>query len=272
MARQNRVDLTVGIALGSSIQIALFVAPVLVLASYFIAPQPLELSFSRAEVGALFIAVLIGTVVAGDGRSNWYKGVQLITVYLIIALMFYLHSGGRLTLARTRVLDPVERVSEVIFGVLMAMTFIGSLSVATRGPGEVRTMMIAALGCNIAWGLADAVMYLVGTLTERTRARTQARQEGRPPAEAPGLRFDDLRGALGVFLLVAASTFPLVVPFLVFRELGTALLGSRLVAVAMLFLGGWLLARYSGGNRWLAGTAMAAVGVVLIGAIMALGG
>ena len=83
------MDLAVGIALGSSIQIALFVAPVLVLASYFIAPQPLELSFSRAEVGALFMAVLIGTVVAGDGRSNWFKGVQLVAVYLIIALMFY---------------------------------------------------------------------------------------------------------------------------------------------------------------------------------------
>jgi Ca2+:H+ antiporter len=90
MARKNRMDLTVGIALGSCIQIALFVAPMLVLASYFVAPSPLELSFSRAEIGSLFMAVLIGALVAGDGRSNWYKGVQLIAVYLIIALMFYL--------------------------------------------------------------------------------------------------------------------------------------------------------------------------------------
>jgi Ca2+:H+ antiporter len=89
LARANRMDLAVGIALGSCIQIALFVAPVLVLASYVVAPRPLELSFSRAEIGSLFMAVLIGTVVAGDGRSNWYKGVQLIAVYLIIALMFY---------------------------------------------------------------------------------------------------------------------------------------------------------------------------------------
>ena len=74
---------------GSCIQIALFVAPMLVLASYFIAPQPLELSFSRAEVGALFMGALVGALVAGDGRSNWFKGVQLIAVYLIIALMFY---------------------------------------------------------------------------------------------------------------------------------------------------------------------------------------
>lgn len=90
MARKNKMDLSVGIALGSCIQIALFIAPVLILASYFIAPQPLDLSFNRAEIGSLFIAVVIGAMVVSDGQSNWYKGIQLITVYLIIALMFYL--------------------------------------------------------------------------------------------------------------------------------------------------------------------------------------
>jgi Ca2+:H+ antiporter len=90
MARKNKMDLSVGIALGSCIQIALFVAPLLVLSSYFIAPQPLSLSFGRAEMGSLFMAVLIGAMVSGDGQSNWYKGIQLITVYAIIALMFYL--------------------------------------------------------------------------------------------------------------------------------------------------------------------------------------
>jgi Ca2+:H+ antiporter len=89
MARKNRLDLTVGIALGSSIQIALFIAPMLVLASYFIAPQPMDFSFSRMETGSLFLGVLLGTVVCGDGQANWYKGVQLITVYAVIALMFY---------------------------------------------------------------------------------------------------------------------------------------------------------------------------------------
>jgi VIT1/CCC1 family predicted Fe2+/Mn2+ transporter len=160
-----------------------------------------------------------------------------------------------------RVLDPIERVSEAIFGVLMAMTFVGSLSVASSGREEARTAMIAALGCNIAWGLTDGVMYVVATLTERTREKV-----------SPRLTARDLRAALGVFLLVAASTFPLVVPFLLFRELAPALLGSRLVALAMLFLGGWLLARYSGGHRWYAGFGMAAVGAVLLAAIMALGG
>ena len=90
MARKNKMDLSLGIALGSCIQIALFVAPLLVLLSYFIAPQPLSLSFGRAEIGSLFMAVIIGAMVSADGQANWYKGVQLITVYAIIALMFYL--------------------------------------------------------------------------------------------------------------------------------------------------------------------------------------
>jgi Ca2+:H+ antiporter len=89
MARKNKMDLSVGIAMGSSMQIALFVAPVLVLASYLIAPRPLDLSFTRVEVGSLFLGVFIGAIVCGDGQSNWFKGVQLITIYVIFALMFY---------------------------------------------------------------------------------------------------------------------------------------------------------------------------------------
>jgi Ca2+:H+ antiporter len=94
MARRNKLDLTIGIAMGSSIQIALFVAPVLVLLSGFIAPQGLELSFTRAEIGTLFLGVLIGAIVAGDGRSNWYKGVQLMLVYAMIAILFYFLPAG----------------------------------------------------------------------------------------------------------------------------------------------------------------------------------
>jgi Ca2+:H+ antiporter len=89
MARKNRLDLTLGIAFGSCIQIALFIAPVLVFASYFVGPEPFLLSFSSGGIGLLFIAVLIGAIVASHGSSNWYKGVQLIAVYLMIALMLY---------------------------------------------------------------------------------------------------------------------------------------------------------------------------------------
>ncbi|MBL8746303.1 MAG: cation transporter, partial [Phycisphaerae bacterium] len=94
MAAKDRADLTVGIALGSSIQIALFVAPVLVLLSPLFAPAQFELAFTRAEIGVLFIAVLLGTIVCGDGRSNWFRGVQLVTVYTIIAMMFYFVPTG----------------------------------------------------------------------------------------------------------------------------------------------------------------------------------
>ena len=74
MARKNRMDLSVGIALGSCIQIALFVAPVLVIASHFVAPAPLALAFGRGEIGCLFLGVLLGALVAGDGRANWVQG------------------------------------------------------------------------------------------------------------------------------------------------------------------------------------------------------
>jgi len=209
------------------------------------------------------------------------------------------------------VLDPLERVSEVIFGLLMAMTFVGSLSVATAGQQEVRTMMITALGCNLAWGLADAVMYLVRMVTERTRRRTllaRLRGEMNPSAgralvadslpaviagvaggaELEALRrglverrdvqprshlvWKDIKGALGVFLLVVAATFPVVVPFMVFDRAAVAVRVSNAVALGMLFLAGWLLARYAGGTPWRGGLAMGVTGVALIAAIMALGG
>ena len=89
MARKDRLDLTLGILFGACIQIALFVAPVLVFASYFVGPEPFLLSFSGGAVGLLFLSVLIGAIVASHGSSNWYKGVQLIAVYLMIALMLY---------------------------------------------------------------------------------------------------------------------------------------------------------------------------------------
>jgi VIT1/CCC1 family predicted Fe2+/Mn2+ transporter len=211
---------------------------------------------------------------------------------------------------RARVLDPVERVSEVIFGLLMAMTFVGALSVATAGREEIRTMMITALGCNLAWGLADAVMYLVRTVTERTRKRVLLAQlrdradpatgqalvaDALPPriadaagaeglellrrrlaelphVTAPLLGGDDFKGALGVFLLVVVATFPVVVPFMLFDTVALAMRVSNLVALAMLFVAGWILARYAGGSPWRGGAAMAVTGAVLMAAIMALGG
>jgi len=89
MGRKNKMDLSLGIALGSSIQIALFVSPLLVILSTFVGPKQMNLSFSRGIMVIMFAAVLIAGLISGDGRSNWYKGVQLILVYSIIAMMFY---------------------------------------------------------------------------------------------------------------------------------------------------------------------------------------
>ena len=68
-----------------------------------------------------------------------------------------------------RVLDPIDRVSEVLFGLIMVLTFTGSLSVAEAGRDDVRTMLIGALGCNLAWGIIDAMLYLMGGLAEKGR-------------------------------------------------------------------------------------------------------
>jgi Ca2+:H+ antiporter len=89
-AMKNRMDLSLSIAIGSSVQVALFVAPLLVLASLVVGPQPMDLLFGKGLVLAVLLAVLITGQVAGDGRSNWLKGVQLLAVYLILGLAFFL--------------------------------------------------------------------------------------------------------------------------------------------------------------------------------------
>jgi Ca2+:H+ antiporter len=89
-AIKNRMDLSLSIAIGSSIQVALFVAPLLVLASVVVGPEPMNLLFGKGLVLAVFVAVLITGQIAGDGRSDWLKGVQLIAVYLILGLAFFL--------------------------------------------------------------------------------------------------------------------------------------------------------------------------------------
>jgi Ca2+:H+ antiporter len=89
VAMKNRMDLALGIAIGSSIQIALFVTPVLLLASYFIGPAPMDLVFTPAEVLAVTLSAVIAGQICGDGESNWLEGAQLLAVYVILALLFY---------------------------------------------------------------------------------------------------------------------------------------------------------------------------------------
>jgi Ca2+:H+ antiporter len=89
VAVKNKMDLAVNIAIGSSAQIALFVAPVLVIASFFIGPHPLALVFNGFELGAILIAILVGNHVTADGESNWFEGVQLLALYFVFGLAFY---------------------------------------------------------------------------------------------------------------------------------------------------------------------------------------
>jgi len=89
VAMKNKMDLAVNIAIGSSAQIALFVAPVLVIASFFLGPYPLALVFNGFELGAILIAILIANHVTQDGESTWFEGVQLLAVYFVFGLAFY---------------------------------------------------------------------------------------------------------------------------------------------------------------------------------------
>jgi Ca2+:H+ antiporter len=88
VAAKDKMDLAVNIAIGSSTQIALFVAPVLVLLSFVFGPGPMPLVFNGFELAAVILAILIANRVTAEGESNWFEGVQLLAVYLILALTF----------------------------------------------------------------------------------------------------------------------------------------------------------------------------------------
>jgi hypothetical protein len=210
-----------------------------------------------------------------------------------------------------RVLEPHERIAEVLFGLIMVLTFTGSLSVAEAGRDDVRTMLIGALGCNLAWGIIDAVLYLMGSLAEKGRglmifravlgaadpqkaqrliadalpavvasvlqpAELEAmhhrlKQLPEPPGHAR-LRKDDWLGALGVFLLVFVSTFPVAIPFIFMHNVGPALRLSNLIAIVLLFILGYAFGRCAGRNPWVMGISMVVLGAILVGLTMALGG
>ena len=89
VAAKDKMDLAVSIAIGSSAQIALFVAPVLVLLSFVIGPEPMALVFNGYELGGLVFAVLIANFITQDGESNWFEGVQLLALYAVLGLVFY---------------------------------------------------------------------------------------------------------------------------------------------------------------------------------------
>lgn len=212
---------------------------------------------------------------------------------------------------REPVLNTVDRVTELCFGLFMALTFVGAIKAVTAGEDAGRKLFFAALGCNIAWGLADAVMFLVRTLADRGQRLTLAltvKREPNPAAAVRALRnalpkaleplvdddelelirarlaasstlpprarlnHDDFLGAVGIFLLVVASTFPVALPFILVKDHVAALVISRVLTLAMLFTAGFALGRYTGAGAMKAGFAMTLLGAVLTITIIALGG
>jgi hypothetical protein len=210
-----------------------------------------------------------------------------------------------------RVLEPIDRVSEILFGLIMVLTFTGSLSIAEAGRDDVRTMLIGALGCNLAWGIIDGVLYLMGCLAEKGRGLLTFRAVRRAadpkeaqrliadalpsvvasvlepvemeslyrrlkqlpePPDHVRLRKDDWLGAVGVFLLVFLCTFPVVIPFILMHNAGPALRVSNAIAIVMLFLTGYAFGRMTGRHPWLLGISMVVLGLILVGLTIALGG
>jgi hypothetical protein len=212
---------------------------------------------------------------------------------------------------RTTVLNPLERFSEIVFGLIMVLSFTGALSVAKVGREDIRLMLLGAIGCNLAWGIIDAAFYLISCLAERWRNVTILRsvQEATDPTHAqriiadalpelvanalqsadfermrehlrrlpaptdwPRLTAENWRGALGIFLLVFLSTFPVVVPFVFMQDPRLALRVSNVVAITMLFGAGCLLAGYAGMRRIRTGLTMVGIGAALVALTIVLGG
>jgi VIT1/CCC1 family predicted Fe2+/Mn2+ transporter len=210
-----------------------------------------------------------------------------------------------------RVLEPNERISEVLFGLIMVLTFTGSLSVAGAGRDDVRTMLIGALGCNIAWGIIDGLLYLMGCVSEQGRGirSLRALRKAPTPAEAhrviadalpplvagtlgpaeyeamrqklahlpepparPRLGKDEWLGALAVAAWVILTTFPVVIPFIFMSNVAQAMRVSNAIAIVLLFLSGYAFGRVAAYRPWLTGVAMVVVGSLLVALTMALGG
>jgi VIT1/CCC1 family predicted Fe2+/Mn2+ transporter len=175
----------------------------------------------------------------------------------------------------------------------------------------VKSLLIGAIGCNIAWGLVDAIMYLLGELTHRGHGKrvirfiqkTQDPDRARdyivdaiPPALASVLTSEDLeqlrkrmlefpeseakvqltakdfKMALGIFLLVVVSTFPVAIPFVFIKEAHLALRVSNGIAILLMFIAGWLLGKYGGFNKWVMALAMTVLGTLMVLFTIFLGG
>jgi VIT1/CCC1 family predicted Fe2+/Mn2+ transporter len=205
----------------------------------------------------------------------------------------------------------MDRISEVLFGLIMVLTCTSTISVVTADRIQIRTMLIGALGCNLAWGIIDAGMYLMARLHEQGRnilmlraareasapeaaqaaiagalppllasvltqeqlelMQQKLRQLPEPPMR-PSLTKKDWVGAVAVCLLVFLSTLPVAIPFMLTNDARLALRVSNAIAIVMLFLCGYLFGRHAGLRPWLSGLSSVAIGSVLVIVAIALGG
>jgi VIT1/CCC1 family predicted Fe2+/Mn2+ transporter len=227
---------------------------------------------------------------------------------------------GNLPTSPDNVVEPVkekgwlnteDRISETLYGVIMALTFTSTIGITKTDSTSVMDMLIGALSCNTAWGLIDAIMFLVMTKTDAARGITimnfvrkstdnaKARQfiaDELPsvvsnvlqPDEVENIRqrlsqlpepinnkmqkFGDFKIAAGIFFLVLLSTFPVAIPFIFISDLEVALRTSNAVAILMMFFCGWRLGKYAGRNQFLTGTIMSLLGIFLVLITLALGG
>ena len=208
-------------------------------------------------------------------------------------------------------LEPMERIAEILFGVIMTLTFTCTLAVEAADRLQVRTMLIGALGCNLAWGIIDAGVYLITRINVESRkaaavhamreatnasAARQILAESFNPVLASALSNDQLEamlanlrqmpeapqrsrltkrdwfGAGGLGLLCFLSTFPIALPFIFVPEARLALRISNAVAVALLALCGYAFGYRSGIQPWLTALVMVAFGATMVGVAIALGG
>ncbi len=208
-------------------------------------------------------------------------------------------------------LDPIDRLSEVLFGLIMVLTFTGTISASTAGRQDVGQLLWAALGCNFAWGLVDAIMNMMDTLLARGHGLSQflklikaqkieetrvivkdnlsplvaelmndaeldnlgAKMKQLPePGGKATLTVKDFLIAGEIFLLVFLSTFPVVLPFIFIDDVVLALRISNSVAIMLMFTAGFILAKYSGQRPFTAAMIYTGLGLLLVAITMALGG
>jgi VIT1/CCC1 family predicted Fe2+/Mn2+ transporter len=210
---------------------------------------------------------------------------------------------------RWRLLSVGDRLAEVVAGIIITMSFTASLSIGTAGEAEVQTALYGALGCGAAWGIVDAVLYVLSSMATRGRALASARAalaesnpvlarrhmaDVMPSALAAALRDaeldaivhrvreagtprnrlakDDVLGGVEVFFLVSFATVPIAVPFLFTEDLKVALRTSHGIGMVMLFLCGYAAASRGSFSPIRTGCAMLGIGLALLAATIFLGG